>query len=144
MESNEKKNMDLRIKEIMDYLKAKDLDALEVGTYKEADDWYYMVQSYDTKPVEKCRLESHEKYADIQWVLKGEERLDIVATEGLEVEEPYSEEKDVAFYKAPECMMQMVLTDGGYSVLYPENAHRPGRAVNEPCPVRKIVVKVKL
>ncbi|MBQ0001575.1 MAG: YhcH/YjgK/YiaL family protein [Clostridiales bacterium] len=138
------KDMDTRIAEIMACLKAKDLDSLEVGTYREADDWYYMVQSYNTKPVEACRLESHEQYADIQWVLKGEERLDIVATEGLEAEEPYNAEKDVAFWKAPACMMQMILTDGGYAVLYPENAHRPGRAVGEPSPVRKIVVKVKL
>lgn len=144
MATNEKKDMDKRIKEIMDYLKAKDLDSLEVGTYKESDDWYYIVQAYNTKAVEDCRLETHKKYVDIQWVLKGEERLDIVSPEGLEVEEAYDEEKDAAFWKAPECMMQMVLTDGGYAVLYPENAHRPGRAVDAPSPVRKIVVKVKL
>lgn len=141
-----RKSIDGRITEIMNILKAKDLLAMEPGKYQEAEDWYYLVQSYNSKPVDQCRLESHEKYVDIQWVLKGEERLDICAVDGLEVEEPYSEEKDVTFFKAPESLMQMVLTDGGYAVLYPENAHRPGRAVDESCPcaINKIVVKVRL
>lgn len=142
----ERKSIDSRIEEIMACLKGKDILAMEPGKYQEAEDWYYLVQSYDSKPEAQCRLEAHEKYVDIQWVLKGEERLDICAVEGLEVEEAYSEEKDVVFFKAPESMMQMVLTDGGYSVLYPENAHRPGRRVDEATPVaiRKVVVKVKL
>lgn len=144
MNMYERASIDNRISEIMDCLKAKDLLSLEPGRYEGGEGWYYLVQSYNTKPVEQCRLEAHEKYVDIQWVLKGEERLDICQVEGLEAEEPYSEEKDVVFFKAPESLMQMVLTDGGYAVLYPENAHRPGRAVNESVPVRKIVVKVKL
>lgn len=138
------KSMDERVKEIMAYLKTKDLLNTPVGRYQEADDWFYLVQAYDSKPVEQCRLETHKEYVDIQWVLAGEERLDVCAPEGLEVEEPYSAEKDAAFWKAPEEMMQIVLTAGCYAVLYPENAHRPGRMVNESCPVNKVVVKVKI
>lgn len=138
------KSMDERVKEIMDYLKTKDLLNTPLGAYHESEDWYYLVQAYNTKPVEMCRLESHEKYVDIQWLLKGEERIDITATAGLEVDEPYSDEKDVAFWKAPQDIMQIVLNEGCYTVLYPENAHRPGRMVNESCPVNKVVVKVKI
>ena len=44
---------------------------------------------------------------------------------------------------AGENMMQIVLRPGAYTVLYPENAHMGGVALNGPIKVKKIVGKIR-
>lgn len=134
----------MTIEEAISYLKKQDLAALEVGTYQVNDDFYYMIQEYETKPSDKCRLETHDRYADIQWIISGEEELDTVSRTGLEVEEAYDEKRDVAFWKEPKELCQSILTTGSYMVLPPSIAHKPQmRAGSEACHVKKCVAKVK-
>ena len=45
----------------------------EVGRYDLEEGVFALVQSYDTKPAEACKIEAHKKYIDIQCVLKGKE-----------------------------------------------------------------------
>ena len=53
------KEYEMTIEEAVCYLKKQDLAALEVGTYQVNDDFYFMIQEYETKPAENCRLETH-------------------------------------------------------------------------------------
>ena len=124
------KEYEMTIEEAVCYLKKQDLAALEVGTYQVNDDFYFMIQEYETKPAENCRLETHNCYADIQWIISGDEE--------------YDEKRDVAFWKEPEEMCQSILTTGSYAVLPPSIAHKPQmRAGKEACHVKKCVAKVK-
>ena len=93
------KEYEMTIEEAVCYLKKQDLAALEVGTYQVNDDFYFMIQEYETKPAENCRLETHNCYADIQWIISGEEEIDTVSRTGLEADEEYDEKRDVAFWK---------------------------------------------
>ena len=77
------KEYEMTIEEAVCYLKKQDLAALEVGTYQVNDDFYFMIQEYETKPAENCRLETHNCYADIQWIISGEEEIDTVSRTGL-------------------------------------------------------------
>ena len=117
------KEYEMTIEEAVCYLKKQDLAALEVGTYKVNDDFYFMIQEYETKPAENCRLETHNCYADIQWIISGEEEIDTVSRTGLEADEEYDEKRDVAFWKEPEEMCQSILTTGSYAVLPPGQRH---------------------
>lgn len=138
------KEYEMTIEEAVCYLKKQDLAALEVGTYQVNDDFYFMIQEYETKPAENCRLETHNCYADIQWIISGEEEIDTVSRIGLEADEEYDEKRDVAFWKEPEEMCQSILTTGYYAVLPPSIAHKPQmRAGKEACHVKKCVAKVK-
>ena len=138
------KEYEMTIEEAVCYLKKQDLAALEVGTYKVNDDFYFMIQEYETKPAENCRLETHNRYADIQWIIFGEEEIDTVSRNGLEADEEYDEKRDVAFWKEPEELCQSILTTGSYAVLPPSIAHKPQmRAGKEACHVKKCVAKVK-
>ena len=85
------KEYEMTIEEAVCYLKKQDLAALEVGTYQVNDDFYFMIQEYETKPAENCRLETHNCYADIQWIVSGEEEIDTVSRTGLEADEEYDE-----------------------------------------------------
>lgn len=110
----------------------------------DGDELYYMIQHYQTSPVEQGRLEAHRKYIDIQFVAKGEELLGFCVLDNLEIEEAYDEAKDCAFYKAPKSIGTVHLQAGMFCVLFPEDAHMPGRELNGPADVVKVVVKVKI
>ena len=138
------KNLDSRITEVISYLSKQDLSNMPVGKYQVDDDFYYMVQEYTTKSEADCRLESHQKYIDIQWIISGTERIDCVSVGGLVVKEEYNPDKDVAFWNEPSEMMRCVLNAGSYAVLFPNDAHKPCIAVGTPEQVRKVVAKVKM
>ena len=108
------------------------------------DKFFYSVQSYETKPVEECKLESHRKYIDIQIMVSGEERMDVVDISRLEIREEYDEDKDVMFWRIPRRMSKSTLRTGDYIILYPENAHRGAASINEANHVLKIVGKLIL
>ena len=64
--------------------------------------------------------------------------------EQLNVEEDYSEEKDVTFYKNNSHSTKLNLKENYFCILFPEDGHKPGCIFDEPMKIKKIVVKIKL
>jgi YhcH/YjgK/YiaL family protein len=56
------------------------------------------VAEYYGKQKPDALYESHKKYIDIQYVIKGEELIGLTTLDKVAVRDPYSEEKDIAFY----------------------------------------------
>ena len=110
----------------------------------DGDRLFAVVQAYAPGPVSEGRFETHRRYADIQFVVKGREMIGSAPAGELEVETPYDPDKDVEFYTLPEAFSQLALSDGSFAVLYPEDAHMPGRRLDSDEQVCKIVVKVLL
>lgn len=133
-----------RINEALEYLYKLDMEELQPGRYDINENIFYNVLEYESKPFEECHIEAHKKYADIQWIIQGEECIDIVPFDGLEVDEAYDSEKDIGFYKDASLMSRTHLTAGSYIVLPPHLAHKPGIAPKKPAPVKKLVCKVKM
>ena len=110
------------------------------GRFDLADDLYYMVQDYTTKPENK--VEAHEKYVDIQCVISGEE---VIAVAPIECEKTVTEaipDRDVWSY---DCATQPVTVKAGmYMILWPNDLHKPGLTLGQPAVCRKVVVKVRL
>lgn len=124
------------------FLAETDFTQIPLGKYElDGDNIYYMVQKYDTDP-DKTVAEAHKKYIDIQYIVKGEEVIAVAPIQAEKKLTEAKEEKDVWFY---ECETQpLILKDGDFMVLYPSDLHLPGKAVNVPKEVLKIVVKVKV
>ena len=122
------------------------LEAKESGRYDvDGGGLYYMIQRYETKPVEEGRVESHRKYIDIQFIAEGEEMIGYMPIDTLKVEIPFDAETDVAFYKPRvEDMMKVRLKAGMFCVLFPDDAHMSCRQLNGASDVTKIMVKVKI
>src|SRR5262249_18280705 len=81
-----------------DYLK-RDLAQVADGRYEIlGDDVFAMVQSYDTKPQEAGRWEAHRRYADIQFMISGRERMGVAPLERMKSQAPYDADKDVEFF----------------------------------------------
>ena len=110
----------------------------EVGRYELGGGVFALVQSYDTKSVENCKIEAHRKYIDIQCVLKGKELFGVADLATQTLYEDKFEEKDVAFYKGEVDLL--TLTDGDFVVVFPQDAHRPQQG--DGSHVEKVVVKV--
>jgi len=110
----------------------------------EGDKLYYIIQHYTTKPIQPDKLEAHRKYIDIQAVLSGEELIAYAPTEGLAVAQPYSEDKDIAFYHAPDKIGMVTLRPGVFCILFPQDGHIPCCQLNGPSNVHKVVIKVKI
>ena len=129
-----------RLKKGLDFLVENDLQTMPVGKYEVEDDKVFvMIQEYETKRAEECRLEAHYAYTDIQYVIKGEEKMVYTNVEETVVEEEIRE-NDVVFLKGEGDTL--VVKEGSFAIFTPQDAHMPGMCVNEPKPVRKAVVKV--
>ena len=100
------------------------------------------VETYTTKPHDKCLFEAHKKYADIQILLKGVERLDYSENEA-NVVEPYDEKRDIAFFKA-DATEKVILDGTNFVLLMPNELHRPQMCLTSPEQVKKVVVKVRI
>ena len=134
-----------RIESAVKYLKKLKVSEADVGKRVDVNDnFYYSVQSYDTRPTEECKLESHRKYIDIQVMISGEESMDIADISRLTLKEEYNEEKDVMFWNIPTRMSKTTLLSGDCIVLYPETAHRGAQNIEETKHVLKIVGKVNI
>ena len=113
------------------------------GTYQLTPRVKAIVSEYETKAKNEAGFEAHKKNIDIQYLLKGEERIACMPIEKLTATEPYSEEKDAAFYAA-ECVEAQTMTIGGgyFAIFFPQDGHMPQLCVDEPEMVKKVVVKV--
>lgn len=102
---------------------------------------YANVEEYTTKTHDKCLFEAHKKYADIQILLSGEERLDYSEEKGTIVQ-AYDYERDIMFLNANET--ESIILDGtNFVLLLPEELHRPQMCIKESQFVKKIVVKIR-
>ena len=136
--------MEKKLEKALEIIEELDWEKVACGTYTVDDDIYYMVQEYDTKYPHEARYEAHQKYVDIQYIVKGVERMEFAETKDLGVDEAYNADKDVTFLKEPKEIDACIVEAGEYRIFYPEDAHRPGLCVGQPAKVKKILAKIKL
>lgn len=144
VKKNDKKKLSKKVSMELELVKKHDLNSLPDGRYELSDGSYFIIHEYITKHEDYCRLESHRNYVDVQWILDGRERIRVYPVDKLEPEIPYDFEKDVAFWKPVDNMMEILMYSGSYIVLYPNDAYMPCIMCEKQERVRKIVVKVKI
>ena len=133
------------IKTGLKYVRDTDFDSLENGRYDIAEGKIFaVIQDYDSKPEFEGKFEAHRKYVDIQFIIKGEERMGTGKVEDFEETTQYDEEKDVVFLTPNESAQIRFITvkEREFAIFYPADAHMPSIAVQEPNFVRKVIVKV--
>lgn len=136
-----------RLRKALDFLQETDLLALEDGRVEiEGSEVYALVQSYDTRPIpEQPRFEAHRKYLDVQYLAAGQEAMGWAPLDQLDVTVEYIPDKDILLgHVSPGTYCFVPFGAGQAILLYPTDAHGPMHAVDEPVPVKKIVVKVLL
>ena len=96
----------------------------------------------DTKSPEGALPEAHEHYADIQWLLEGEEAVGYALKDGRAPAKPCDPEADIAFWDVPFDTIR--LKPGDFYIVWPEDLHAPRLAPEAPSRVRVLVVKVRV
>jgi len=101
------------------------------------------VQGYEPKEYnDEMLFEAHKKYIDLQAILRGGERIDWAIVDTLaEEREEYSKGGDIAFYSG-ESAIEIPLRAGDFTILLPQDAHKPGIKLNDCENVVKVVVKI--
>ena len=101
------------------------------------------VQAYETRAPEACPLEYHRAYADIQFLFEGREAIGWrpLSTDLAETK-PYNPEADIGFVAGEGTAIPF--PEGGFFVLFPQDAHAPGQRVPGADRVKKVIVKVLL
>ena len=90
-------------------------------------DIYAIEQSYNTRKSEKSLFESHIKYIDFQFMIAGEEVIEVTHTDLLEVDSEYNEEGDYSLYK-PGCSSssKIIMRESDLSIFFSKDGHMPG------------------
>jgi YhcH/YjgK/YiaL family protein len=117
--------------------------ALDVCVKIELDENSFVLeQAYNSKDREECFFESHRKYIDVQFILAGEEIIEVSNINLLAVALAYNEELDFIKYEETKGASSIVLKAGDVAVFYPQDAHMPCIKVGNGAKVLKAVVKV--
>ena len=121
----------------------KAIDALkdyEPATHQLSGGNRFFVAAGTTKAPDVA--EAHRKYLDIQYIVKGKEVMGWADLADCKLEGDFNEEKDIGMYSGE--FEFITVNEGICYVVFPEDAHMPGRHLDVPNDFVKIVVKLKV
>ena len=106
------------------------------------DDLFANLMHYETKEANDTP-EAHREYIDIQYLVEGEELVGVAPLSAMTGVAEAHPERDLWLYHGP--TQPLTIGKGRFLVLWPNDAHAPGIAVDGvPAPCRKCVVKVRV
>ncbi len=105
---------------------------------------YANVMTYESKVSVDATHEVHRTYADVQFLINGQERMLFTPPERLGAGNGYHEAKDYELCDAPVQPSTLLVRAGQFAIFFPGEGHKPNLAIDTPAPVKKVVVKVRL
>jgi len=136
-------SLNSRFAKAFDFLRTVD-GTQELGRHDlDGDACFALVQTYETKPLEKAKFEAHRKYIDVQFIHSGRETILWAPLSTMKEETmAYSDEKDAALWKLTADTTPLHVSGGHFAILWPQDAHAPCVEWEKPEQVFKVVVKV--
>ena len=123
----------------------KRIFSLPVGSFEKiniTDDIFALEQVFYTKNREECFIESHTKYIDFQLILSGNEQMEYIDIDKLEIDKSYDEQKDLITYKLTDNTSKFLLQKNDLAIFFPDDAHIGVPKYNKPELVYKTVIKL--
>jgi biofilm protein TabA len=122
-----------------DFMKTHDLVNIATGKYAIMGDTVFASITEDpSKKMEDAKWESHKKYIDLQYIIKGKEIIGVADASKATVTKPYT--PDAMNYIADGTYYT---TDSGtFFLFFPNDAHRPVIKADGYDVVKKIVIKI--
>ena len=129
-----------RFKQAFDFLQNTDLLALPLGKMElNGSDLFVNVVEIVGKSAMEAKMETHNKYIDIQVPVTANETMGWIATNQLkQITQEYNAEKDISFF-ADNATNFINVQPGEFAVFFPEDGHQPGIAVGQH---KKVIIKV--
>ena len=135
-----------RFAEAFHYLKNFDPNTPDGKHELDGKRLFAMVQRSDTAPESARAWESHQVYADIQYVVSGREKMLWAPASELTPQDGYNAERDMEKYAevAPLHSAANLVSGDLFTMYFPQDGHKPGVMVEQPEPVLKIIMKIRL
>ena len=127
-------------KKAFDFLRTTDFSNTNPGKIQlDGEQLFVSIVETEGKTKEQAKLETHNKYIDIQMPIEGIETMGWLAGKNCVNEvEPYNAEKDITFFTdKPSTYIQVQPYE--FAIFYPEDGHAPAIAEGK---LKKIIVKV--
>jgi YhcH/YjgK/YiaL family protein len=126
-----------------DFLRERNLELLAPGKYPiDGDNVYASVTEGPSKTLEQAAWESHKNYIDLQYVIRGKEKIGVGVADSSLATKPYDAAKDVANYNIGG--EYYTATPSVFFLFFPADAHRPNIKVDGYDVVKKLVIKIKV
>uniref|UniRef100_UPI004056A97B YhcH/YjgK/YiaL family protein n=1 Tax=Alistipes sp. TaxID=1872444 RepID=UPI004056A97B len=131
-----------RLKEAFEALAQFDLESLAPGKYEiRGEEIFLNLVERELKSKQEAKLEVHDKYIDVQIVLRGQEGFGWSERADMKLpQSEFNQEKDIQFFD-DQPQTYYTLREGQFTILLPEDSHAP--LVGEG-PIRKAIIKVML
>ena len=125
-----------------DFLRRSDLGQLADGKYElDGTRLYVLLATAPGRGHDGAKLESHQKYIDIQYVVRGVDDMGLKpVADCRDVELPYDASRDVALYR-DRPISWVTVPAGSFTIFFPDDGHAPLGAADETV---KAVVKVQI
>lgn len=127
-------------KKAFDYIRSNDLSKMELGKIVlEEGKLFLTIMQYEGKQPDAVKMESHQKYIDIQYIIEGKEQMGWASlTNCHHPIDAFNAEKDIQFYSDKPTSM-LTVKAGEFAVFFPSDVHAP--SIGEGI-IKKVVVKV--
>lgn len=123
---------------VLNFIEKNDIHTLELGKHEiDGNRVFVSCQQVSPKSKDEAKLETHNKYIDIQIPLSACETMGYSSRSSLQ-EGIYDELKDITFYKE-KAASYINIDKGMFAVFFPQDAHAPG--INSDG-IKKLVFKI--
>jgi YhcH/YjgK/YiaL family protein len=120
----------------------KDGDKFEVPI--EGTDLFAIFQAYSPRERKEGCFEAHKEFTDIQFLLEGEEHIEVCPLGDLSRNPEFDANKNVFFPLGTEPTTRLLLKPGLVAILFPSDAHAPTLATGKHAGRNlKVVIKAR-
>jgi len=131
------------LREALDWICQHAATASEGETELRGRKCYINVHGYDTLPVESCTWESHRHTVDLQYCIRGGEKISWMVGQPLKAKGPYISEKDTQKWEGlVERPVDLCMVPGSFAIFLPGEFHRPKMKDGMNRRVHKLVAKI--
>jgi biofilm protein TabA len=108
----------------------------------DGDNAFATITDGPSKEFDQTAWESHRKYIDLQYVIKGKEKIGVAQLSTATVTKPYDASRDGANYTAEGKFY--IADPAAFLLFFPDDVHRPNIKVDGFDVVKKLVIKIKV
>lgn len=133
-----------RFEKAFHFLQTASLESLEKGKYEiDGDTIFAIVNEYNSVDPASEQMEAHKEHIDIQYIVKGQERIGHDFLLEQQPSKAYDTEKDFMLFAETPAFFSL-LKEGMFGIFFPTDLHMPNIQVSEPAYVKKVVIKIKV
>lgn len=128
---------------VFEYMKTLTNDTAKGPFIIDGDNVHGSVWTAETTgKAEERKLEKHEKFIDIHYLLDGTEKFGYADAESLDVVEEYHVDEDYSLLVGKSS--GVILTPGHFCIVFPQDAHSPYCIAEKEETVKRCVIKIRV